>query len=81
MSAVTKSSQKRIADCEQRLKVLRKKLQENLNIRIFQGQNELLANSMSRFSSSAIVSGSLIARPQTALEIIALPHGYRGSTQ
>lgn len=64
MSAVTKSSQKRISECEQRLKVLRKKLQENLVIRIFQGQNELLTDSMLRFSSVLVVL--LIALLQTA---------------
>ncbi|KAI0698119.1 hypothetical protein BC835DRAFT_689156 [Cytidiella melzeri] len=44
ISAASKANQKRIATCDDKLKVLRKKLHETLTIRIYQGQTMLLAN-------------------------------------
>ncbi|KAI0345513.1 hypothetical protein BDW22DRAFT_882923 [Trametopsis cervina] len=44
IGAANKTNQNRLLACDEQLKVLRKKLQEVLTIRIFQGQSILLAN-------------------------------------
>ncbi|KAI0088671.1 hypothetical protein BDY19DRAFT_949151 [Irpex rosettiformis] len=74
MSAATKASQNRILDCDQRLKVLRKKLQETLTIRIFQGQNALLAHNGLRDNGS---SRSLPKERSLQPKYVPLPGKHR----
>lgn len=58
IASVSKAHHKRVSECDEKLKTLRKKLTETLVIRIWQGQNRLLERSMTASHLSEVINYS-----------------------